>query len=49
MFEVYMNKSDKYMTKAIECFKNKDVDLARFFKNASDEFKEKALNLKIGE
>ena len=47
MYEELMNKSDECCLKAIEYARNNDWDMARFYKNASIEFKEKATELDI--
>lgn len=44
-----IEKSDACCTKAIEMLKKGELDLALFYKNASIGYKEKALNLTIGD
>lgn len=48
-YQYYMNKSDKETQIAIEFAKKGEQALAQFHKNASNGFKEKALNLSIEE
>ena len=42
-----MNKSDECCLKEIDYAKNKDWNMATFYKNASIGFKKKALNLTL--
>ena len=48
-YEYLMNSSDECCRKAVEFYKNGDVLMATFFKNASEGFKIKALELTIDE
>ena len=48
-YEYFINRSDECCRKAIEFYKKGDVLMATFFKNASEGFKIKALELIIGE
>ena len=48
-YEYLMNSSDECCRKAIEFYKNGDVPMSIFFKNASEGFKIKALELTIDE
>ena len=44
-----MEKSIKCASKALEFFKKKEMELAKFYKNASVGYRDKALNLTIEE
>ena len=46
-YEKLMNKSDECCLRAIKSAKENDWDMAAYWKNASIEFKEKALNLTL--
>ena len=46
-YEELMNKSDECCLRAIKFAKNKDWDMATFYKNASIGFREKASNLTL--
>ena len=46
-YEKLMNKSDECCLKAIDFAKKNDWSMAKFYKNASIGFKEKALNLTL--
>lgn len=46
-YEILMNKSDFYLTKAIEFFKKNEISLATFYKNVSECYKNKALKLEV--
>lgn len=46
-YEELMNKSDECCLRAIKFAKDKDWNMATFWKNASIGFKEKALNLTL--
>lgn len=48
-YEYLMNSSDECCRKAIEFYKKGDVPMSIFFKNASEGFKSKALELTIEE
>ncbi len=48
-YEYLINCSDECCRKAIEFYKNGDILMAMFFKNASEGFKIKALELTIDE
>ena len=48
-YEYLINRSDECCRKAIEFYKNGDTPMATFFKNASEGFKTKALELTIDE
>jgi len=49
MYEYLMNMSDECCLKAIYAYRKKDVDMARFWKNASIALKKRALKLNIDE
>jgi hypothetical protein len=44
-YEELMNKSDSFCLKAIKCYQVGENDLAVFYKNASNVYKERARNL----
>ena len=46
-YEYLMNSSDECCRKAVEFYKKGDVPMSIFFKNASEGFKSKALELTI--
>ena len=46
-YEELMNKSDECCLRAIKSARDKDWNMATFWKNASIGFKEKALNLTL--
>ena len=46
-YEKLMNKSDECCLRAIKFAKKNDWNMAKFYKNASVGFKEKALNLTL--
>ncbi len=48
-YQYYMSKADEEITKAIKFAQKGEQALAQFHKNASNGFKEKALNLSIEE
>lgn len=48
-YEYLMNSSDECCRKAVEFYKKGDVPMSIFFKNASEGFKTKALELTIEE
>lgn len=48
-YEYLINRSDECCRKAIEFYKNGDTLMTTFFKNASEGFKTKALELTIDE
>ena len=48
-YEYLMNSSDECCRKAVEFYKKGDVPMSIFFKNASEGFKTKALELTIDE
>ena len=48
-YEYLINRSDECCRKAIEFYKKGDVLMSIFFKNASEGFKTKALELTIDE
>lgn len=48
-YEELMNKSDECCLKAIQYAKKQDWNMATFYKNASNGFKQKARNLNVGE
>ena len=48
-YEYLMNNSDDCCRKAVEFYKKGDVSMTTFFKNASEGFKSKALELTIDE
>ena len=48
-YEYLMNNSDECCIKAVEFYKKGDVPMSIFFKNASEGFKTKALELTIDE
>ena len=48
-YEYLMNSSDECCRKAVEFYKKGDVSMTMFFKNASEGFKSKALELTIDE
>lgn len=48
-YEYLMNNSDECCRKAVEFYKKGDASMSIFFKNASEGFKSKALELTIDE
>jgi hypothetical protein len=46
-YEELMNKSDEYCLKAIKCYQVGENNLAVFYKNASNVYKERALSFLI--
>ena len=46
-YATLMNKSDFYCSKAIDMYKKGEMELAKFFKNASIGFKMRALDLLV--
>ena len=46
-YEYLMNNSDECCRKAVEFYKKGDIPMSIFFKNASEGFKSKALELTI--
>ena len=46
-YEKLIEKSEECCLKAVEFFKNGDLNMSKFWKNASDAFKKKARELKI--
>jgi hypothetical protein len=44
-YEELMNKSDSFCLKAIKCYQVGEYNLAVFYKNASNVYKERARNL----
>ena len=47
MYELLMLKSDDACSMAIEFYRKGEFELAKFWKNASETYKEKARNLSI--
>lgn len=47
LYQILIEKSERMMLTAIEYYHLKEYDLVSFYKNASIEYKQKALNLNV--